>query len=461
MGDRVDLQTFVGKELTSASRVLLINPPVWESRYQWIKWNQPLDLLKLSTYLKSEIGCQVRLFDFMVPNRDGKVGRTSHRSEPRIELGQTHYNIYHFGATFAQFDEHVQNTMADWIPDLVVVTSLTSYWARSVVQTVNRVINTVPGGFDVPVGLLGAYPGLEPEHARANIFCEKKILLSGTEFLIDQPSDLSAYDTMSKRDQDGKLVANGTVAPTFAALDIRSRGLIDEIRNKITHGMNQFVFFNDDILSFVDPLSEIAKEQDSQTFKTRFQSRFLEPRFYGICGVQPNKLTAEVAHIMRKARFEEIYIEPAILNGCLDIDAYKQAHEALAVAGLLDTSIPTAGFVFVGRPDDDRDTLVEHLLNMLELFGSVIPKPYSPTPGSAEYEEHIDKLPTKKPHLLSPHLFPFSEINGIDREEYNELYRMTAFINKRVRGTGFDLLPGTVGYEFFRNSIEREVWNLA
>jgi len=48
-------------------KVLLVNPPVVDSRYPWIRWNQPLDLLKLSTILKEKAGSEVKLFDFMLP----------------------------------------------------------------------------------------------------------------------------------------------------------------------------------------------------------------------------------------------------------------------------------------------------------------------------------------------------------------------------------------------------------
>jgi hypothetical protein len=57
---------YVSKNCSSRDRILLINAPVVESRYQWVRWNQPLDLLKLSTFLKSEIGCDVKLYDTLL-----------------------------------------------------------------------------------------------------------------------------------------------------------------------------------------------------------------------------------------------------------------------------------------------------------------------------------------------------------------------------------------------------------
>jgi hypothetical protein len=78
---------YVNRRYTSKDRVLLINPPVVEARYQWSRWNQPLDLLKLGTFLKKEFGCDVKLFDFMLPV-GGKVTRTTNKPDGTISFNQ-------------------------------------------------------------------------------------------------------------------------------------------------------------------------------------------------------------------------------------------------------------------------------------------------------------------------------------------------------------------------------------
>src|SRR5438128_1385253 len=88
--------TYCGKNVTSEDRVLLINPPVIETRYQWLRWNQPLDLLRLSSFLKEQIGCEVKLFDFMLPN-GGRVPRTSYKPKPEIKVGQQAYPLWRYG----------------------------------------------------------------------------------------------------------------------------------------------------------------------------------------------------------------------------------------------------------------------------------------------------------------------------------------------------------------------------
>jgi hypothetical protein len=63
-------------------------------------------------------------------------------------------------------------------------------------------------------------------------------------------------------------------------------------------------------------------------------------------------------------------------------------------------------------------------------------------------------------HRWSPHFFPFSDLNGISRTEYHDLYRMAAFLNEKVHNHAFDFLNGTLGSQMLRNSLSREVWNL-
>ena len=61
------------KKLTVSDKVLLINPPVQEIRYAWSKWNQPTDLLSLSSKLKNDLHCKVELLDFMLPEESGRI----------------------------------------------------------------------------------------------------------------------------------------------------------------------------------------------------------------------------------------------------------------------------------------------------------------------------------------------------------------------------------------------------
>src|SRR2546426_12554191 len=73
MAKIITASTLLSRNVTRRDRVLLLNPPVEETRYSWLRWNQPLDLLKLGSLLRSEVECGVDLIDCMKPDAKGKV----------------------------------------------------------------------------------------------------------------------------------------------------------------------------------------------------------------------------------------------------------------------------------------------------------------------------------------------------------------------------------------------------
>ena len=57
MPDNITAKTLLNRYVSPSDGILLVNPPVEETRYAWLRWNQPLDLLKIGGYLKSHVGC--------------------------------------------------------------------------------------------------------------------------------------------------------------------------------------------------------------------------------------------------------------------------------------------------------------------------------------------------------------------------------------------------------------------
>jgi len=98
MAGLVSARTLLSKHVHRKDRVLLVNPPVYETRDNWIRWNQPLDLLKIGAHLRSSVRCKVDLLDFMLPDAEGHVpqqrlpGTQRHHSVAGYE-----YPVWHFG----------------------------------------------------------------------------------------------------------------------------------------------------------------------------------------------------------------------------------------------------------------------------------------------------------------------------------------------------------------------------
>ena len=106
------------KQVQIGDRILLVNPPVFETRYNWLRWNQPLDLLRIGAYLKSSKKCDVELFDFMLPNNKGHVqkkglsGQERYRKVGDGDFAYT-YPMWRFGKPLDALNDWLVQRRAD------------------------------------------------------------------------------------------------------------------------------------------------------------------------------------------------------------------------------------------------------------------------------------------------------------------------------------------------------------
>ncbi len=69
-------------------RVLLFNPPVYDTRFPWNRWQQPVTLLQLATLLRS-FHCDIRLIDALYTRSDETLTR---RRVDVFKLGEVSIN---------------------------------------------------------------------------------------------------------------------------------------------------------------------------------------------------------------------------------------------------------------------------------------------------------------------------------------------------------------------------------
>lgn len=424
-------------------RVLLINPPVIDSRYAWIRWNQPLDLLKLGNLMAQEYGCEVKLFDFMLSSPAGHVPR---RQWKLLDAPADEPLHWLFGQPWPGFDAYL-DVLAEqrWLPDSVWITTLTSFWWQTVPMVADRVKNKLKR---TPIFLYGNYPSLETMHAAQ--FCPNiDVVVQDHAELSSQQADFSLY---------------GEQKLAFCALDLRSptTSLLTEIENALKRSTTHFCFFNDNLFAdFDDRLRPVLEYVVKQGWNLRF---------HGICGIETKDFPLDHAQLLRDAHFSELHFEPALnQDGTVDEPLYRSAMQACEQAGFVSPrgagwesrSHYLSGFFWVGRPDDDLDVLVWNALKVLQLVGMVIPKPYSPLPGSEEYRLlSASRKEEIEPQDISPHRMPFAGLNGIERSDYADLYRMTAFLNMKVRDHTFDFLGDTYLAKVIRESLAGRRWDI-
>src|SRR5687768_15116903 len=98
-----------------------------------------MELLRLSSWMKaSHPGISVRLFDFMLPDAGGNV--------PKQKVKETWTGadaddqLWHFGEPFDALERELKSLDAKhgWVPDIIIVSSLTSYWHVSIEKLLIR-----------------------------------------------------------------------------------------------------------------------------------------------------------------------------------------------------------------------------------------------------------------------------------------------------------------------------------
>lgn len=460
-------EQFFKRQLSAESRVLLINPPVHERRYHWIRWNQPLELLKLSAWLKQTYpGIDVRLFDFMFPDENGEVPK--HKMKATWTSAPDAPQLWHFGTPLREFGEKLATWLRSsrWLPDCIVVTSLTSYWHASIKDLLNTICSQLGGQAArkrTKLVLYGNYPRFEPEHAETQ---DADVALRSTVAAPRLMPDFALY----KQDY-GRL-------PAFFALDVEDPDVGEHLTACV--GLNAsaareksqrvrpitVAFFNEDLFSERSQIHRVQEFTSAHPGSVQFE---------GIVGVRPESLTAARIELLGEVGFRSLYVEHARLpGGDVDMDAYQpliaaalRADHAKKTGAAKSNWLEKGGgadhggltaFVNIGLPDDDMDKLVRSTLLLNKAFQSIILKPfgYSPDIDPATVEERRSRW--RQPSMSSPQWFPYAGGSNLTREEYDDLMSWQNLLNRRVKGTTFDFLDDGVIAKLVRETLVAESW---
>jgi hypothetical protein len=465
MARLVDKPTqYLKRHLDKSTRVLLINPPVQERRYHWLRWNQPMELLRLSSWIKAaHSGISVRLFDFMLPDDGGSVPK---QKVKETWTGADHDDqLWHFGQSYEAFDRALRDLAASsgWVPDLVLISSLTSYWHVSIEKLLIRLCTHLgrQRRKHTRIALYGNYPRLERAHAEAQTDAD----VAFTEYVDTRghSPDFELY-LMSA----GRLPAFCGLDINDAAVDVHLEQCLDlhERVQRQKGGAARRVsftvaFFNDNVCSQASQLEKVVRFAEGHPRQLVIE---------GIAGIEPRSLNPDRLSQMKRAGFASLFVEHARLSGGrIDVGAYDslrafltEEDHAKKASGACAARINRAnvtGFVSMGLPDDDLDELVRATLTMNRFFQAVILKPfgYSPSIDLASEPERRRQWP--HPHASSPQWFPYVKSSARLRfDDYENLVRWQNVLNKRVKGSTFDFLDeGTIG-RLVRETLIAESW---
>ncbi|MBU8850091.1 MAG: cobalamin-dependent protein [Desulfobacterales bacterium] len=205
---------------TDSPHILCINPWIHDfAAFDF--WAKPLGLLSIAAILR-EKGLQVSFIDCLDrfhPKESKKIkvfwdGRGPFR-KTQIDLPK---GLENYGKKFSRYGIKPQWFAADLKkikkPDLIFITSLMTYWATGVKETIEMVKETYP---DVPVILGGIYASLCYEHANKDTLADLVVKGPGEQQLKKIIKDFTGFEF-----EDSNLSGALDELP-FPALDLQNK----------------------------------------------------------------------------------------------------------------------------------------------------------------------------------------------------------------------------------------------
>jgi len=450
-------------------RILLFNPPVYDAQY-WARWSQPAGLLRIATLLKS-LGYHLDLIDCMDTDARGNVKKTFHRNVDNkqmiVERGNIIRRVWHFGLEWPVVQQRLK--VLPEPPDEVWITSGMTYWWESTRDAIKLIREMYPHA-RILVG--GIYPTLAPEHALANLGAD--IVFKGElTAASDLPTDLSLYE----RTPSYAILTTSRGCPwdcnycAARALNngsnkVRSREAEDvlaEIEDKMKRfNIRRFGFYEDNALVLRGHLQEILELIIERQHKLLL---------YAPEGFETRLLTVDLLRAMKQAGFEKVHLPFEALKWETNegwnrrhasTASFERALDAAIQAGFKPRTQEINAFVLFGLPDDKLEDILDGVVYVHHMVGSIIPMLFTPVPGTNIYRQYADYLHGERgwdlQHLNGKFL-PFLEVNqqryaGLQASDYLELEALMSILNDgKFLSRAVDLCDDTAASRAFRTAL--------
>ncbi len=428
-------------------KVLLINPYIYDvSAYGF--WSSPLGLLYLGAILKRN-GMQVELLDCLVENEekrkgDGRAPFLQHAIESPEPAKGLRKRFKRYGISQSEAERAVAAMEA---PDLVLVTSMMTYWYEGAAQIVTMVRDLLPGA-KIVVG--GVYASLCYEHAKRRMagadliagrggiaalygFLERTFSASlafkpGIEDFGQFPYPL--FNLYRTRSFVPLLTSFGCLYNcTYCAsrylyprrIERRVTGVVAEIQHWNRRGVRQFALYDDNFLynreGFAKPLLRALNELP------------FEVSIYNPNALNASLLDRETAILLKGAGFREVrmgleMIDPSMqrsTGGKVDRRTFEGAVAALFGAGFGPRSV--RAYVLAGLPFQKCEEAEEAIDYVSGLGVEVNLAHYTPIPHTPMFEQFhsFSRYPiAEEPLFQNNALFPFAW-EGFTEEDLNRL----------------------------------------
>ena len=398
---------------------LLVNPWIHDfAAYDF--WAKPMGLFVLAGLLRksgwavSVIDCLDR-FHPKQPQNDPKkrYGRGPFHKTPIRKPGALADVKRHFSRYGIQPEWFAADLAEISRPDLILVTSLMTYWYTGVRETISIIKKAWP---DPPLILGGIYASLCTDHARANSGADRVTTgpgetaalelaanISGDNSIIDfDPQNLDSYpypafDLQHRINYVPLLTSRG--CPFKCAycashiieprrLSRSPESILEEI--KYWHkdfAVRDFVLYDD---AFLADASRHAVPLLEKIIASDIEIRFHTPNALHIRGITP-----ETSGLLFRAGFKTLRLglETTDFDGREALDRkvteseFRKASDALTSAGF--TAEQVGAYLLAGLPGQKFESIAASIETVKKAGITPIPAYYSPIPGTELWPEAV------------------------------------------------------------------------
>ncbi|MBN1828266.1 MAG: B12-binding domain-containing radical SAM protein [Deltaproteobacteria bacterium] len=404
--------------------ILVVNPWIHDFA-AYDLWSAPLGLLTIAAVLRKN-GFTLRYIDCLDSSHPDLKGEASLRLPQRKLDGRGKFpnaiikkpealksiprNYRRYGISPRLFREDLGQGEQ---PDLVMVTSLMTYWYKGVAETISAVRSVYPS---VPVVLGGIYPTLCPDHAAR--YSGADIIVTGHNF----DSIGAVLKECCGRSLESAPNPNDLDSMPYPALDLmRSPSFLPLLTSRgcpysCTYCASSFLcekFLVRDPLKIMEEVIYWHSEKDIANvciyddafladsayraipFMRAILQANLPINFHCPNGLHLREITGEIANLLFRCRFSTIRFgfesalgkRQAATGGKVSTEELKEAVAALKRAGYEGQAIGV--YLLCGLPGQEAEEIKEGILLIQRLGARPILAEYSPIPHTRLWDEAI------------------------------------------------------------------------
>ena len=415
----------MNKKTTS---ILLINPWIYDFA-AYDLWIRPLGLLYIASVLRKN-GYDIYFIDCLDTNHSQMMRKKEIEKATRKKYGSGHFFKEHiekptilkeiprkysrYGITPELFEQELMKVPK---PDVILITSMMTYWYPGVSKTITLIKEHYP---DTPVILGGIYTTLCPDHASKYSGADYYICGEGEESVLKKIGEITnrtasfmpnlkeldtlpypAFDLMSHHDSLCILTSRGCpYRCTYCASPnlnngFRQRGvsnILDEILYWTgSYPVKEFVFYDDALLykageRFVPLFKEIIK-------------RDIKCNFHTPNGLHVKGITKKVSELLFQAGFKTIRLgfetvdknKQTQTGGKTNNKEFEQAVKHMRQAGYESEDIGV--YLLVGLPGQGAEEVRRSIRFVVDCGAHPFLAEYSPIPGTSLWEDALKASP--------------------------------------------------------------------